>query len=63
MACALLWVVINMKKKEEETTGRNYTVSQKTSQLWLAMSLMLVNGFRYFFGRNVTDKVGNQNSL
>jgi len=40
-----------------------YTVSQKTSHLWLAITLMHVNGFWYFFGRNVTDKVGNQKML
>ena len=37
----------------------NYIVSQKTSHLWLAITLTHMNGFWYFFGRNVTDKVGN----
>ena len=36
---------------------------KKTSHLWLAITLMHVNGFWYFFGRNVTDKVGNQKML
>jgi len=40
-----------------------YTVSQKTSHLWLAITLTHMNGFWYFFGRNVTDKVGNQKTL
>ena len=40
-----------------------YTVSQKTSHLWLAITLTHMNGFRYFFGRNVTNKVGNQKTL
>jgi len=34
------------------------TVSQKMSHLWLVM-----NGFWYFFGRNVTDKVSNHKML
>jgi len=33
-----------------------YTVSQKTSHLWLAITLTIVNGIWYFFGRNVTNK-------
>jgi len=37
-----------------------YTVSQKTSHLLLAITLTHMNGF---FGRNVTDKVGNQKML
>ena len=40
-----------------------YTMSQKTSYLWFAITLMHMNGFWYFFGRNVTDKVGNQKVL
>ena len=36
---------------------------KKTSHLWLAITLMHVNGFWYFFGRNVTDEVGNQKTL
>ena len=40
-----------------------YTVSQKTSHLWLAITLTHMNGFWYFFGRNVTDKIGNQKTL
>jgi len=40
-----------------------YTVSQKTSYLWLAITLTHVNWFWYFFGRNVTDKAGNQKML
>jgi len=40
-----------------------YTVSQKTSHLWLAITLTHMNGFWYFFGRNVTNKVGNQKML
>ena len=37
-----------------------YTVSQKTSHLWLAITLTRMNGFWYSFGRNVTDKVSNE---
>ena len=33
---------------------------KKTSYLWLAITLTHMNAFWYFFGRNVTDKVGNQ---
>jgi len=40
-----------------------YTVSQKTSHHWLAIPLTHVNGFWYFFGRNVTDKKSNQKTL
>jgi len=40
-----------------------YTMSQKTSHLWLAITLAHMNGFWYFFGRNVTDKAGNQKTL
>jgi len=40
-----------------------YTVSQKTSHLWLAITSTHMNGFWYFFGRNVTDKIGNQEML
>jgi len=40
-----------------------YTVSQKTSHLCLAITFTHVNGFWYFFGRNVTDKVNNQKTL
>jgi len=40
-----------------------YTMSQKTSHLWLAITLTHMNGFWYFFGRNVTDEVGNQKTL
>jgi len=40
-----------------------YTVSQKTSHLWLAVTLTYVNGFWYFFGSNVTNKVSNQKTL
>jgi len=36
---------------------------KKTSHLWLAVTLTHMNGFSYFFGRNVTDKVGNQKTL
>ena len=43
--------------------SNNYTVSQKTSHLWLAITLTHTNGFLYFFGRNVTDKVGNEKTL
>ena len=43
--------------------ARLNTVSQKTSHIWLAITLMHGNGFWYFFGRNVTDKVGNQTTL
>jgi len=39
-----------------------YTVSQKTTRLWLAITLTHMNGF-WYFGRNVTDKVGNQKTL
>ena len=33
-----------------------HRVSKKTSHLWLATTLTHMNGFWYFFGRNVTDK-------
>jgi len=36
---------------------------KKTSHLWLAITLTHMNGFWYFFGRNVTDKVYNQKML
>ena len=36
-----------------------YIVSQKTSHLLVAITLRHGNGFWYFFGRNVTDKVRN----
>jgi len=40
----------------------NYTLClKKTSHLRLAITLTHMNGFFYIFGRNVTDKVGNQN--
>ena len=35
----------------------------KTSHIWLAITLTHVNGFWYSFGRNVTNKVGNQKTL
>jgi len=35
----------------------------KTSLVWLAITLTHMNGFWFFFGRNVTDKVGNQKTL
>jgi len=35
----------------------------KTSNLWLAVTWTHVNGFWYFFGRNVTDKVSNHKTL
>jgi len=38
----------------------NYTVSQKTSHLWMAITLRHGNGFWYIIGRNVTDKVSNR---
>jgi len=41
----------------------NYSVSQKTSHIWLAITLTHMNGFWYFFGRSVTDKIGNQKTL
>ena len=41
-------------------TVDKYTVSQKTSHLWFAITLTYMNSFWYFFGRNVTDKVSNQ---
>jgi len=41
----------------------HYTVSQKMSHLWLAITLTHVNEFWYFVGRNVTDKVGNQKTF
>ena len=41
----------------------NYTPRLKKSHLWLAITLTHMNGFWYFFGRNVTDKVGNQKTL
>jgi len=37
-----------------------YTVSQKTSHIWFAITWTYVNGVWYIFGRNVTDKVSNQ---
>ena len=40
----------------------NY-MSQKKSDLWCAIILMHVNGFRNFFDRNVTDKASNQKTL
>jgi len=40
-----------------------YTVSQKMSHLWIAITLRHANGFWYFFGRNVTDRVSNQKTL
>jgi len=43
-----------------------YTVSQKNVPPLVCYnfeSLMHMNGFRYFFVRNVTDKVGNQKTL
>jgi len=33
------------------------------SHLWLAITLIYINGSWYFFGRNVTDKVRNQETL
>ena len=36
---------IGKGKKIEETTGRKYTVSHKTSQIWLAITLTHMNGF------------------
>ena len=38
-----------------------YTVSQKTSHLWLAITL--TQWILIFFGRNVTDNVGNQKTF
>ena len=35
----------------------------KTYHLWLAITLTYVNGFWYFFRRNVTDKASNQKTL
>jgi len=42
--------------------GTLYTVSQKTSHLWLAITLTH-EWILTFFGRNITDKVGNQRTL
>jgi len=39
------------------------TPSQKTSHLWLAITLTHMNGFWHFFDKNVTDKVGNKKML
>ena len=58
--------IYNFRAQFQGTGSRSefYTVSQKkTSHLWLAITLMHVNVFWYFFGRNVTDKVGNQKTL
>jgi len=41
----------------------SYTVPQKTSHLWLAVTLAHVNGFWHFFGRNTSDKESNQNTF
>jgi len=38
-----------------------YTVSQKAFQLWFAITF--TQQILIFFGRNVTDKVGNQKVL
>jgi len=35
-----------------------YTVSQKTSHLWLAITLMHMNGFRYFLAEILPIKSG-----
>ena len=40
-----------------------HRVSKRTSHLWLAITLTHMNGFWYFFGRNVADNVGNQKTL
>ena len=47
---------------QSECDSCMYTVSQKTSHLWLAITLMHVNGFD-IFGRNVTNKAGSQKTL
>jgi len=54
--CLTLNVVLLSRNK--------YTVSQKTSHLWLAIELWRTwMDFDIFFGRNVTDKVDNQKTL
>jgi len=71
-----LWVAMVSSSTVKTVTGsthlcwfavtthfNNYNVSQKTSHLWLAIILTYMNGFWCFFGRNVTDKVGNQKTL
>jgi len=48
---------ISLQISERVYPIKHYTVSQKTSHLWAAMTLRYSNGFWYFFGRDVTDKV------
>jgi len=59
----LLWHSPTLIKKLIYCTCKIHRVSKQTSHLWLAITLMHVNGFWFFFGRNVTDKVGNQKTL
>jgi len=40
-----------------------YTVSQKTSHLWLAITSTHVNGIWYFWQKYYTEKVGNRKTL
>jgi len=54
LSCLQMLIVWNV--------NRFYTVSQKTSHLWLAITLTRER-ILIFFGRNVTDKVSNQKTL
>jgi len=49
----------------KQNTGKIniYTMSQKTSHLWFAITLTHVKESLYFFCRNVIDKVCNQKTL
>ena len=52
------WVWKRLNQNQQNTP-----CLKKTSHLWLAITLTHMNGFWYFFGRNVADNVGNQKTL
>ena len=55
---------LSMTAPSNHANYMKYTVSQKHPNLaYRTITLTHVNGFWYFFGRNVTDKVGSQKTL
>jgi len=56
-------VVPGCQRTSTNTFELKYTVSQKTSHLWFAITLTYVNAFWYFFGRRVANKAINQKTL
>ena len=62
MAWTVVYSQLTLKASSPRCEELNWTTPclKKTSRLCLAITVTHVNGFWYFFGRNVTDKVDNQ---